>query len=83
MTASELKLDLLQKIEALDKRQLNDIYGMLQNYFNSNETAEEWETLSDQQKEKIELGLRQADEGFTKPVAEVTSKLRKKYGLNG
>ena len=83
MKAAELRSDLLHKIEGLNFHQLKDIYGLFQNYLNSNESMEEWDQLTLPQRLKIEEGIQQANAGRTKPVTEVTARLRKKYGLNG
>jgi hypothetical protein len=82
MKAAEIKLDLLKQIDGMNVHQLKDIYGLLQNYFNSNNNTEEWEILTTQQKEKIENGIIQADAKITKPANEVINRLKKKYGLN-
>ncbi len=82
MKTADIRLDLVQKIEKMSGQQLKDIYGLLQNYFNSEDSIEEWDLLTAQQKEKIEIGIRQADAGQTKPINEVTGRLRRKYGLN-
>ena len=78
MKGAEIKLDLLRKMEGLNVRQLKEVYGLLQNYFNSNETVEEWVSMTSAQKEKIEKGIKQADANITKPLAEVTTRLRRK-----
>ena len=82
MKTAELRSDLLHKIEGLNTHQLKDIYGLFQNYINSNDTVEDWEQLTPAQQQQIEAGIKQAIAGRTKPVREVTARLRKKYGLN-
>jgi hypothetical protein len=62
---------------------LNEVYGLFQNYLNSNDDTEEWDNLSSQQQDKIMAGLEQANANKTKPVGEITARLRKKYGTNG
>ena len=83
MKGAEIKLDLLRKIEELNVRQLKEVYGLFQNYFNSNEHVEDWVNLTSAQKEKIEKGIKQADANITKSLTEVTTRLRRKYGFNG
>ena len=75
-------MDLWSKIEGLNMHQLKEVYGLLQNYFNSKDAVDEWDQLTALEKAKIEAGILQADEGNTKPVAEVLLRLRKKYGIN-
>ncbi len=82
MNSAEIRSDLLNKIEHSSVHQLKEIYGLLQNYFNGSGT-EEWDQLSSYQKEKIEKGIREADKGITKPLNEVTARLRRKYASNG
>jgi hypothetical protein len=82
MNAAQLRSDLFKTIEAMNVQQLKDIYGLLQNYFNSNDNSEDRDTLTTAQKKAIEIGIKQADMGMTTPLSEVTSALRKKYGLN-
>ena len=83
MKAAELRSDLLHKIEELNFHQLKDIYGLFQNYLNGKESVEDWDQLTLPQRQKIEAGVKQANAGQTKPLTEVTARLRKKYGLNG
>lgn len=83
MKASEIKIDIVKKIEGLNMHQLKEIYGLFQNYFNSTDSVEEWDKLNSGQKGKIKEGIKQADANMTKPIAEVTGRLRRKYGLNG
>ena len=83
MTNAAIRSDLLHKIEGLNAQQLKQFYGLIQNYLNGIESTEEWHSLTNLQKEKIETGIRQANEGMTRPVAKVTERLRRKHGLNG
>lgn len=83
MTVTEIKTDLHDKIEHADSNQIKEIYGLLVNYFNGQESLEEWDTLTDSQKDAINEGIAQAEAGLGEPAAEVTKRLRNKYGLNG
>ena len=83
MKEAALKTDLIDKIEHADYNQLREIHGLLNNYFNGNASNEEWDSLPEWQKDKIEEGLKQADAGLGIPFKEVTKSLREKYGLNG
>ena len=83
MKATELRSDLQKKIEAMNAHQLKEVYALFLNYYNSKENTEEWAELPDWQKEKISAGILQANTNMTKPLSEVTARLRKKYGLNG
>jgi hypothetical protein len=81
MEATELKIDLIDKIEHADVNQLRELYGLITNYFNS--TVEEWDLLPEYQKKQIMKGLSEADAGLGIPAKEVIQKAREKYGLNG
>lgn len=83
MEEAALKNELHDKIEHADIKQLNEIYGLLINYFNSNDNTGDWDTLSDYRKERINKSIEQADAGLYVPVKEVVERVRKKYGLNG
>lgn len=83
MNAAQIRLELLEKIEPMTIPQLKEFYGFFQNYFNNKDIAEGWDNLTTLHKAKIEQGIAQADAGNTKPLREVTSRLRQKYKLNG
>jgi predicted transcriptional regulator len=82
MKTAEIKLDLHNKIDNVASKQLKEIYGLVINYLNSNNTVEKWDALTEAQKNKIMQGLDQADAGLGTPAKEVI-KAREKYGLNG
>jgi hypothetical protein len=79
MESSEIKSMLCRDIERLNSRQMNEVRGILQNYFNSKVEPEEWEFQSAPQRNSNKEALEQADSNFTKPVAEAISIIRKKY----
>lgn len=83
MNDAAIKEDLIDKIEHADKKQLEEMYGLILNYLNGQKGIEEWDTLSDDQKDAINEGLAQAEAGLGEPVEVVTKRLRAKYGLNG
>jgi hypothetical protein len=82
MNVTEIKIDLHEKIDHADGKQLKEIYGLLINYFNGQDSIEEWDTLTDSQKEAINEGLAQAEAGEGEPAEEFIKRLRNKYGLN-
>ena len=83
MNDAAIKEDLIDKIEHADSTQLKEIYGLLTNYFNGQDTEEEWDLLPEYQKERILESLAQAEAGLGTPVAEVVKNIRNKYHLNG
>jgi hypothetical protein len=64
-------------------KQLKELYGPITNYFNGNQSVEDWELLSEAQKEKIMKGLQQAKAGLGTPAKDVIKNAGEKYGLNG
>ena len=83
MKTLEIKSTLLREINGFNSHQLMEVYGLFQNYLNRNDDTEQWDNILDPQKEKIMAGIKQANAGNTKPVDEVTERLRKKYSPNG
>ena len=83
MEEATLKVDLIDKIEHADYKQLEEIYGLLMNYFNSKtDITEGWDTLSELQKERLTKSIEQADAGLGTPVKDVIKRTREKQGLN-
>ena len=82
MDETALKTQLIDKIEHADLNQLKEIYGLLINYFNG-EQGDDWYSLSEYQKEKINKSIEQANAGLGTPAKEVIKLTREKYGLNG
>jgi predicted transcriptional regulator len=82
MKTVDIKSDLHHKIDRAATKQLKDIYGLIINYLNGHSATEEWDSLSEKQKDAINTGLKQADAGLGKPITEVNQKLRSKYGIN-
>jgi len=83
MEEQTIKVDLHEKIEHADLNQLRDLYGLITNYFNGQDSTEEWDKLPELHQKLILKGLEQVEAGLGKPVKEVTERLRAKYGLNG
>ncbi|HAD32915.1 MAG TPA: hypothetical protein DCF44_00135 [Chitinophagaceae bacterium] len=76
MTPSELKLDLFRKLDSLDNVKVRKLYGTLLNLFSENETYEEWESLSNQDQQKILDSEKQYFQGKYKKHSEVMSKIQ-------
>ncbi len=79
MTDEALKQQILKKIDKLDRQDLEEVWGLLTNYLNQTEPEKDWESLSKAQKNGIEGGIRELDEGKGIPHQEVMKTLRKKY----
>jgi predicted transcriptional regulator len=76
MSIAELKLELIKKINELPENQLKDVHGILSNYLNNN--ADFWDNLDQKEKESIEAGLKDIEEGNVVPHEEVMKKLKAK-----
>ena len=83
MSTAELKNELHEKIDHADDTQVQQLYGLMLNYFNGLDDVEEWDSLSKFQQDQINIGLEQAEAGLGSPATEVIRSIREKYGLNG
>jgi len=83
MEEATLKIELIDKIEHADFKQLQEIHGLITNYFNSQGAIGEWDSLSDYRKERIARSIEQANAGNYESAKEVSVRIRNKYRLNG
>lgn len=83
MEDAVIKTELYERIDQADSDQLKEIYGLLTNYFNGQQTLSEWDALPPFQKERLEQSIKQADEGLVRPARDIIRETREKYGLNG
>lgn len=79
MNISDLKLKLFRQIDALDKKSLEEAYGILLNYFNSRDNTADWNNLSPTQQNGLIEAIEQLDNGKGISQEEVFAKYRKKY----
>jgi hypothetical protein len=79
MTVSELKLTLFREIDSLDKSKLEEVYGVLTNYFNGQNDISEWDELSENQKHGILKAIEEVEDGKGIPNISVLEKFRRKY----
>ena len=82
MKTQDLKKELHRQIESLGRSQLNHLYGDLRNIVQREVDESQWNSLSEQEREGILLGLQQANEGKVIPHDQVMKRIRKKYGLS-
>lgn len=82
MKISEIKEALHDTIDHANEAQLNELFGLVRNYFNAT-SSDDWERLSEQQKSTILRGVSEAEKGLVSPLSDINKRLRKKYGLNG
>ena len=62
MNASEIKIDLFRKIDALKDSRLKEVYGMFLNFINSKKEIDNWdsltkEQLNNQEEREIQKGI--------------------------
>ncbi len=80
MNLAEIKLSLFEKIDSLEQKKLKEIYGIIVNYINGNrDIEEEWNSMSEEQKNGIFNAIEEIDSGKTISHDNVISKFRNKY----
>jgi hypothetical protein len=79
MDASELKLRIFREIDELEKGNLQELYGYLQNYIRGTKDLNEWDSLSLAQQQGIKEAISDLDEGKSIVHEDVIEKYRKKY----
>jgi len=80
MKSAELKLDLFRRIDRLKGPQLQQAYGVILNYLRSRETEEDWNDLSEEERNSILKGLEDYDKGDVIPHHQVVAEAKAKYG---
>ena len=84
MGTAELKNKLHERIDHADPKQLEQLYGLVWNYFSSQVViGGDEDELTDVQKKMIAKGLEEADAGLGTSFENVTKRIREKHGLNG
>jgi len=79
MTVSDLKLKIFRQIDVLEKDRLEELYGVLMNYINGQKNLDEWDKLTEEQKQGLIDSIGEIEAGKGIPHSEVMSRLRKKY----
>ena len=79
MNTSELKLKIFREIDTLEKSKLEDFYGVLVNFLNSQRDFEEWQNLTDEQQQGILDAVEEVKHGEVIAHEEVVLKYRNKY----
>ena len=79
MTASDLKLRIFRQIDALEQNKLEELYGVLLNYINSQKDVADWEMLSEYQKSGVYDAIQEIEAGEGIPNHIVFEKLQAKY----
>lgn len=79
MNASDIKIDLFRKLDSLKESRLEEAYGLLLNFINSNNEINDWNNLSNEQKDAIKIGVKQLNEGKGRDHKSVMSDIRKRF----
>ena len=62
-TSEELKNKIINQIDSLDDSILEEFYGLLTNFINSRKDINDWDLLSESQKQGIINAISEIDEG--------------------
>ena len=81
MNDQEIKVKLFHKIDSLGHKRLLELYGIVTNFLNSNDSSDDWNNLTASQKEGIEYGIEELEEGKGLGNNVVMDELKKKYGI--
>jgi len=79
MTVSELKLKIFRQIDSLEKNRLEELYGVLINFFNGQKDIGDWEKLTEEQKKGIIDAIDEIDSGKGIPHEKILERIRKKF----
>jgi len=79
MNTSELKLKIFRQVDSLERTRLEDFYGVLTNFINSQKEISDWIKLTEDQKQGILDAIEEIDSGKGIPHDKVISKYRMKY----
>lgn len=79
MDSSQIKIDLLRKLDSLRGRNLEEAYGMLLNFINGKSQIDDWQNLTEEQKDALNLGIEQLDKGQGRNHDSVMSSIRKRF----
>jgi len=79
MTVSDLKLKIFRQIDYLKEDQLEEFYGVLDNFIHENSDLDVWENVTEEQKKGILDAIKESDSGKGIPHEKVMENMRKKY----
>jgi len=79
MTVADLKLKIFREVDSLEKNRLQEIYGVLINYIRGQKDIDDWDKLSEEQKEGIVEAINEIDSGKGTPHKKVIARIRKNY----
>lgn len=79
MNTAELKLKIFRRIDSLENSKLEELYGVVTNYLNGNVDTDDWNQMTENQKQGIMDALDEIDKGKGVPHSDVIVKYRDKY----
>jgi len=77
--SEELKNKIINQIDSLDDSILEEFYGLLTNFINSRKDINDWDLLSESQKQGIINAIGEIDEGKGISHKKVMTNIRQKY----
>lgn len=79
MTVADLKLKIFREVDALEKDSLEEVYGLITNYLREQVNVNDWNQLTDHQKDGILEAIHDVESGKGHPHSTVMANIRKKY----
>jgi len=79
MTVAELKLNIFRQIDSLEKNRLEEFYGILMNFINAGKDINDWDELTNEQKQGIYDAIDEIESGKGIPHESVMTNIRKKF----
>ncbi|HBG70394.1 MAG: hypothetical protein A2W93_09060 [Bacteroidetes bacterium GWF2_43_63] len=79
VTTADLKLKIFRQLDSLQKNRLDEVYGMLMNYFRGQKDIDDWDNLSEEQKQGIIDAAEQMEQGKNISHQKVMANARIQY----
>ena len=79
MTETKIRNRIQRKIDHLSTKQLNEVMGIIENYFRERELKSEWDSLPTGVKKDIDIGIKELNEGKGISHAVAMKQIRAKY----
>jgi len=79
MTVADLKLKIFRQVDSLQKNRLEEVYGLLINYIRGQKDIDDWDKLSEEQKQGILDAIEEMDKEKGIPHKKLMANIRKKY----
>jgi len=79
MTVAELKLKIFRQVDSLEKSRLEELYGVMLNYINSQKDLDDWTKPTTEQQQGIIDAIEEIDAGKGIPHETVMTNIRRKF----